>query len=134
MYSLVVFVPSTHAAAVRSALATSGAGALGAYDSCSFTASGTGRFRPLAGAQPFIGTAGGAVETVEEVRIETDVLARKLPQVLTALRAAHPYEKPGIHVTQLVDWEALIPAQPRAAHPDHLPVATAPEGSDGVGK
>jgi hypothetical protein len=97
-FSLVVFVPTSHGPAVRAALALSGAGAIGAYDSCTFTSAGTGRFRPLAGATPFLGAI-GALEEVQEERIETIVLGARLKGVLAALRAAHPYEEPAIHVT-----------------------------------
>ena len=44
-------------------------GTIGDYDSASFTSAGEGRFRPLDGARPAIGTV-GEVETVDEVRIE----------------------------------------------------------------
>jgi len=43
MYSLVIYVPSTHAEKMREALTISKAGAVGNYDSCSFTGAGTGR-------------------------------------------------------------------------------------------
>ena len=98
-YSLVVFVPATHSAAVRAALAAAGAGAIGNYDSCSFTsAPGVGRFRPLAGARPALGAV-GALEEVLEERIETEVLGKRLQGALAAARAAHPYETPAIHVS-----------------------------------
>jgi hypothetical protein len=102
LYSVIIFVPVTHADAIRAALASSGAGAQGAYDSCSFSCVGTGRFRPLAGANPFLGRV-GEIESVAEERIETDVSAANLSRVLAAVRAAHPYEEPGIHVVALAD-------------------------------
>src|SRR4051794_11844239 len=90
---LVVFVPVGDAARVRDALTTAGAGAIGAYDSCTFTARGEGRFRPLPGADPAAGTVGG-LEVVEECRVEA-VLPRSLRrEVVEAVRAAHPYEEP----------------------------------------
>ena len=98
VFSLVVFVPASHSAAVRAALAAAGAGAMGSYDSCTFTSSpGVGRFRPLAGATPAIGVV-GEVEEVQEERIETEVLGARLRGALAAVRAAHPYETPAIHV------------------------------------
>jgi hypothetical protein len=100
-YSLTVFVPVTHGAAVRAALAAAGAGSIGNYDSCSFTSNpGVGRFRPLAGARPHIGTI-GLVEEVLEERIETEVSAPRLSAVLSAVRAAHPYEAPALHLVEL---------------------------------
>ena len=107
MYAIAVYVPATHAAQVRAALASAGAGAIGAYDSCSFSSRGVGRFRPLAGANPFIGSI-GTVEEVEEEKVETEVLAERLVDVIKAVRAAHPYETPAIQVAELVDWETLV--------------------------
>lgn len=89
---LVVFVPIDAAEAVRGAMASAGAGHLGNYDSCTFSLTGTGRFRPLEGAQPAIGQV-GAVEAVEEVRIEALVARESTPAVIEAIRQAHPYEE-----------------------------------------
>ena len=69
---LVVFVPVADADAVRRALAEAGAGRIGDYDSASFTSPGEGRFRPLEGATPAIGSV-GELEMVDEVRIEVVV-------------------------------------------------------------
>jgi hypothetical protein len=96
-YKIVVYVPEADGEAVRSALGEAGAGRIGNYDSCSFTVKGTGRFRPLAGANPAIGAI-GRIETVEEERIETICAEDRLKQALTAVRAAHPYEEPAIDV------------------------------------
>ncbi|MFP5283852.1 MAG: Nif3-like dinuclear metal center hexameric protein, partial [Actinomycetes bacterium] len=97
---VVTFVPTAHAAAVVDALAAAGAGRIGAYDRCAFLIPGTGTFRPLAGAQPFLGRA-GRVETVTEDRVE--MVARRVDraQVVAALLAAHPYEEPAYDVLEL---------------------------------
>lgn len=97
---IVVFAPVEVAEEVRAALAGAGAGALGDYDSCSFTSPGEGRFRPLDGARPAIGEV-GRPERVEEVRIET-VCARHLRGgAIAAMLAAHPYEEPAYDVIEL---------------------------------
>ena len=99
---LVVFVPVADADRVREAVTAAGAGAIGAYDSCTFTARGEGRFRPLPGAEPVLGQVGG-LEVVEECRVEA-VLRRDLrTEVVAALRAAHPYEEPAFDLVELVD-------------------------------
>ncbi len=72
LYHLVIYVPLSHADVVRKALAESGAGNIGNYDSCSFSAKGIGRFRPLKGANPHLGSE-GRIEEVEEERIEVVV-------------------------------------------------------------
>lgn len=99
---LVVFVPVEDAEAVRRAVTLAGAGAIGAYDSCTFSTPGEGRFRPLGGAVPAIGTV-GELEVVPEVRVES-VYPRPLRrQVVEALRAAHPYEEPAFDLVELAD-------------------------------
>ncbi|AZV44417.1 hypothetical protein BAOM_3808 [Peribacillus asahii] len=67
---LVVFVPVEAEDQVREALGKAGAGAIGNYSNCSFSAEGTGRFLPGEGSEPAIGTQ-GTLESVSEVRIET---------------------------------------------------------------
>ncbi|CCD94492.1 conserved hypothetical protein [Bradyrhizobium sp. ORS 375] len=96
-YKIVVYVPTADAEAVRSAMGEAGAGRIGNYDYCSFTVTGTGRFRALAGAHPTIGAV-GQLEAVAEDRIETVCAEDRLKPVLTAIRAAHPYEEPAIDV------------------------------------
>ena len=92
---LEVYVPVTHAQAVKEAMAAAGAGRLGAYDSCMWSTLGKGQFRPLAGSSPFLGQE-GQVEEVEEVKIECIVEKPLIKQVITALKASHPYEVPAL--------------------------------------
>ncbi len=103
---LVVYTPISAADAIRSALAESGAGRIGAYAGCSFSSRGVGRFLPLEGAQPAIGTVGEASEVAEE-RIEVVVERAVLGAVLRALAEAHPYEEPVILLTPLLDVKSL---------------------------
>ncbi len=49
LVKLAVFVPRSHADAVKESMAGAGAGHIGNYDSCSFTPRGTGVFRALEG-------------------------------------------------------------------------------------
>src|SRR4051794_3462642 len=52
---IVVFAPVGDAQAIRDALAASGAGQVGDYDTVTYTVAGEGRFRPLAGSNPAVG-------------------------------------------------------------------------------
>jgi hypothetical protein len=99
-YKIVVYVPDSHGDAVRQALGEAGAGRIGNYAHCSFTARGVGRFLPLAGANPAIGVV-GRLEEVEEERIETICAEERLRGVLAAVRRVHPYEEPAIDVYPL---------------------------------
>ena len=99
---LVTFVPHEHADAVRAAITGAGAGSIGDYDSCTFTSSGEGRFRPLDGADPAIGRVGD-LEVVAEARVEAVLPRARRRQVVEAMRAAHPYEEPAFDVLELAD-------------------------------
>ena len=100
LLKLVVFVPATHAETVREAICAAGAGHIGEYRDCTFGASGTGTFRPLAGTTPFIG-APDTLERVAEIRLETVTPRAQLPTVLAAMLAAHPYEEAAYDVIPL---------------------------------
>lgn len=92
-----VFVPESHAEQVREAMAKAGAGRYDGYDSCAFETRGIGSFRPLAGTDPYIGTE-GKLEHVQEVRMETVCDARDTADVVTAMKAVHPYEVPAYDI------------------------------------
>ena len=101
---LVFYVPVADTDRVLDAVLATGAGAVGAYRDCAFVAAGTGQFRPVAGAQPAIGTVGD-LEKVAENRVEL-VLDRALRRaVVTALREAHPYEEPAFHLLETADLD-----------------------------
>jgi dinuclear metal center YbgI/SA1388 family protein len=96
----VVFVPAANADAVREAMFSAGAGNIGDYSHCSWSAEGIGQFLPHEGASPAIGTV-GAVERVPEHRVEVIAPSRIRGHVLAAMRAAHPYEEPAFDVFAL---------------------------------
>lgn len=104
MHKLGFYVPDTHLEVVKSALFAAGAGRIGNYDSCCWQVRGVGQFRPLAGSNPHIGRQ-GAVEQVDEWRVELVVADAFLKTVLAALRASHPYEEPAFDVVALVTVE-----------------------------
>lgn len=98
--SLVVYVPTDWVDQVLDALFKAGAGQVGNYDRSAFRSEGQGTFRPLAGADPFIG-AQGEVEQVSETRVELTCMRRATGAVIQALLSAHPYEQPAYLVTEL---------------------------------
>ena len=106
MYHLIVYCPEDVADAVRLAAANAGAGKIGNNDNCSFSCKGTGRFRPLSGATPAIGTV-DELEEVAEERIEFMVTEEHLQTVVDAVVEAHPYEEPAIHVLKMLDYKTL---------------------------
>lgn len=104
LLKLVVFVPEPYAEAVREAISRAGAGHIGQYSDCTFGAAGTGTFRPLAGASPFIGTE-GELARVPEIRLETVLPRAQSGLVLQAMLAVHPYEEVAYDLIPLEnDW------------------------------
>lgn len=103
-YKIVLYVPESHADKLREAIGIAGAGKIGNYSHCTFTIKGTGRFKPLDGANPTIGAV-GKFEEVQEDRIETVCEADKLQVVLKAIKDVHPYEEPATDVYPIEVFE-----------------------------
>ncbi len=98
---LTVFVPQgSSSAEVLRAMHKAGAGQIGKFSDCSFQAGGIGSFRPDADAQPALGQR-GALEQVEENRIEVILPKHKKNAVLQAMKAAHPYEEVAYYLEEL---------------------------------
>ncbi len=87
-----VFVPESHVAKVIDAIAAGGGGAIGNYSHCTFRTPGTGTFRPLDGAKPFIGST-GRLEEVAEFRVEAVCPRGQAGKLVESVRRAHPYEE-----------------------------------------
>ncbi len=106
----VVFVPAENPEnpeAVKEAMFDAGAGHIGDYSHCSWSATGIGQFLPHDGAVPAIGTV-GTVERVPEERVEMIAPCRLRAHVLAAMRAAHPYEEPAFDVFELAPMPADV--------------------------
>lgn len=97
---IVVFVPETHTDVIREAMGKAGAGKIGNYSFCSFSAKGTGRFMPEEGANPNIGEVGKPEEVIEE-RIEMVCPREKIQEVVKAIKEVHPYEEVALDVYPL---------------------------------
>ncbi|KAI0117701.1 GTP cyclohydrolase 1 type 2/Nif3 [Nemania sp. FL0031] len=103
-FRLIFHVPPSAAGACKTAIFAAGAGRQGNYSECCFTATGTGQFRPIDGANPAIGKV-GTLEEVEEVCVETLCVGEETTRnVVAALKKAHPYEEPSYSVYKLEDF------------------------------
>jgi dinuclear metal center YbgI/SA1388 family protein len=111
---LVTFVPPEATAKVLDALALAGGGVIGEYTHCSFRVGGTGTFLPSDRANPAVGER-GALNEVEEDRVEMVLPRDRLSAVLTALREAHPYEEVAHDVYPLIGGPGSGPG--RVAEP-----------------
>lgn len=97
----VVYVPETHADAVREVLGRAGAGTVGDYTHCTFSVKGIGRFMPMDSAHPAIGQA-GKLEAVVEERIETVCYKDEVWKIIDEVNKVHPYEEVVYNIYPLV--------------------------------
>lgn len=102
MYKLAFFVPVEDAETVKEAVFETGAGRIGDYEACCFQTPGTGQFRPLDGADPHIGKV-GALEFVDELKVELVCGDDHIQAAIAALKLAHPYEEVAYDVWALAD-------------------------------
>jgi dinuclear metal center YbgI/SA1388 family protein len=92
-----VYCPEAVAEAVLAAMTAAGAGRVGEYRGCAFSAAGTGTFIPGTRSRPWAGGAGER-SSVAEVRLEMVCDRGAVGRVTAAARSVHPYEEPLIVV------------------------------------
>ncbi len=89
---LATYVPHAYVEKVQEALFAAGAGCIGNYDKCSFSAEGIGTYRANEQANPFIGNKNEFHKEPEQ-RIEVILPNERTHAVVNALLEAHPYEE-----------------------------------------
>jgi dinuclear metal center YbgI/SA1388 family protein len=104
---LFTFVPASHAAKVRDALFSAGAGKIGNYSETSFNSEGSGTFKPGPGADPFLGSLGQR-HTEQEIKIEVVFPTYLRQSVVQALLGSHPYEEVAFDVVTLANTHPSI--------------------------
>jgi dinuclear metal center YbgI/SA1388 family protein len=100
MAMVTAFVPPLSAEAVISAMRAAGAGRIGQYAGCSFSAPGEGRFTPGSQTHPAIGSP-GEPSSAEEVRVEMVCAPGDVSRVMEAACASNPYEEPLVTASQV---------------------------------
>jgi dinuclear metal center YbgI/SA1388 family protein len=97
---LSVTCPSESVDAIIDSASACGAGIIGSYSRCAFSAIGVGHFMSDETANPAVGEA-GKQSSVPEVRIEMSVPTHRAHLVARAIKAVHPYEQPAIDLFAL---------------------------------
>lgn len=100
MTLVTVYAPPASAEHVIAEMAAAGAGRIGDYERCSFSAEGIGAFTPSVSATPFVGTP-AEPSIAEERRIEMVCPRSRVRAVIAAAVAAHPYEEPLVTATDV---------------------------------
>jgi len=99
-FKLAVFVPAGEVERVAEAMFEAGAGRIGDYTKCAFRTAGHGSFFGSESTKPTLGRK-GRLEFVDEVRLETIVPGRVLPDVIRAMLRTHSYEEPAFDIYPL---------------------------------
>jgi len=102
MLKLIYYVPESHLESTKQAIFSAGAGGIGNYEHCAWQVKGIGQFKPVKGADPYIGEL-GELEQVDEWRVETIVIEANAKAVAKALKASHPYEEPAFEFIQIIE-------------------------------
>ncbi len=104
MLKLIYYVPESHLEFTKEAIFNAGAGGIGNYQHCAWQVEGIGQFKPVKGADPFLGQL-NELEQLKEWRVETIVLEKNASTVAKALKASHPYEEPAFEFIQILEIE-----------------------------
>jgi len=106
LYHVYFYAPEDAVDKVKQAMFSEGAGKVGDYEACAWQTYGTGQFKPLASATPYIGEAEQLTQ-LDEVRVEMVCKEANLKRVLTAMISAHPYEEVAYGAFQIITLNDL---------------------------
>lgn len=74
------------------------------YDYCYAETYVLGHFRPIKGANPYIGSL-NKIEEVQESKLEFRIRREDLEEVMGIIKENHPYEVPVINIIELIDLD-----------------------------
>lgn len=102
MIKIETYIPDSHVNQLRDKLNQIGALTIDdIYDNCITTSRVTSYWRPLEGANPFLGEI-GVLAKEEEQKIEFCCNMDIMDKVIEVIKTVHPYEKPVINIIRLV--------------------------------
>lgn len=105
MIKVETYIPSSYIDELREKLNRVGALTIDdIYDNCITTSKVTSYWRPLDGADPFLGEI-GVLAKEEELKVEFCCNRGKMEQVVKIIKEVHPYEKPVIIIIPIVRVE-----------------------------
>lgn len=97
-----IYLPEENLESLRLALSATQAGVFGNYDNVFSITQVTGYWRPLEGANPYIGKT-GQIETASEIKMEINCKREFVSAALQAIRNTHPYEEPMIRIIPIIN-------------------------------
>jgi hypothetical protein len=107
VFKIETFIPEGYVEALRESLNSIGALTIGgSYDNCMSVSKVTGYWRPLKGADPFLGNV-GEVSRETECKVEFCCRNNIVKEAVNAIRKVHPYEVPVINVIPLANLTSM---------------------------
>jgi hypothetical protein len=103
MYKIIYFVPEEYKEKTKNALFAVGAGRYKNYECCSFESRGTGQFRPIKNANPYIGKQ-NTLTKITEYKVEMICPDIHLKKCIKTLKETHPYEEVALDVIKLKNY------------------------------
>lgn len=105
MIKVETYIPVSHTDELRDSLNDIGALTIDdIYDNCITTIKVTSYWRPLEGANPYLGEI-GVLAKEEEQKIEFCCNRDMMEKVVEVIKKVHPYEKPVIIITPILRME-----------------------------
>ena len=98
---LEIFIPETHLAVLQQTLRELDAGHIGNYDCCLSYSHVFSTWRPLQGTNPYSGEH-GKISQEHELKVELTCNLEDINNIISAVKAVHPYEEPVINVIPLI--------------------------------
>ncbi|MHC6179239.1 divalent cation tolerance protein CutA [Clostridium sp. JNZ X4-2] len=104
VFKVETFIPENYVDTLREGLNLIGALSIGGnYDNCMAVSKVTGYWRPLKGADPFLGNV-GEVSRETECKVEFCCKSDFIKKAMRTIREIHPYEEPVINVIPLSNF------------------------------
>ncbi|CAB1241343.1 cytochrome C biogenesis protein [Clostridium sp. MT-14] len=104
VFKIETFIPEKYVDALREELNSIGALSIGGnYDNCMSVSKVTGYWRPLKGANPFLGDVGKVSREIE-CKVEFCCRSHIVKKALDIIKKVHPYEEPVINVIPLINY------------------------------
>jgi len=103
MYKLNYYVPVNAKEKTKEALFSIGVGMFDNYENCSWETLGKGQFKPVANANPNIGSL-DTLEVLDEYKIEMICKNELIELAVKTLKEAHPYEEVAYEVFKMENF------------------------------
>lgn len=101
-YKIEVYLPIEALDGIKSALYDEGFGRVGNYDCCMSWYEVNSSWRPLDGANPYLGKV-GEVEFATEYKLEFRCEEERIKRAIEIIKKNHPYEEVGINIFEVID-------------------------------